>query len=141
MPDFGMFIDKLYLLGKKNSEKMFYLCGFLYIKIYLLVLLVLNAFNWLSVYWVANKISNTYDDIIILHYNVDFGVNLIQNVRWLFVVPSLGLVVTIINFFLLLFVFNHKDRRFVAHLLLSVAILVNVFLLISIGAIFLINYF
>ncbi len=141
MLSLSSFIDKIYLLVRDISDAFEHLWALFYVKIYLLIILLTNILNWSLVYWVVGKISNSYDDIIILHYNVDFGVSLIKKVGWFYVIPLLGSIISIINFLLLIFVYNHKDRKFIAHLLFSTTILVNIFLLFGIIAIFLVNYF
>ncbi len=141
MSFFASIIDKIYIVFKDFKDSFVYLWNFLYIKIYLLILVLVNIINFLAVYWIIDKISNSYDDIIILHYNVNFGVNLIKGAIWFYIIPLLGFVITIINIVLLTFIANHKDRKFISHLLLFTAILVNIFLFFGIIAIFLINYF
>ncbi len=142
MPSFFLvLIDKIYIIIKDFKDSFIYLWNFLYIKVYLLILLLVNIINFLAVYLVIGKISNSYDDIVILHYNVSFGVNLIKKAIWLYVIPLLGFIISVINVVLLVFIANHKDRKFISHLLLFTAILVNIFLFFGIIAIFLINYF
>lgn len=111
--------------------------SFLFIRIYLVILFILNLLIWLFTYLFFTKVSQ---NLIILHYNVDFGVDLIGGVKNIFIIPCLGLFVIIFNLILPFVFLENKHFKFIAHLLLSAAILVNLFLLLSLGPIYLINF-
>jgi len=83
----------LHLGRQKILETVSDLLGFLYIKIYLTIILLLNLLNWIIVRVINTKISqepavsSAQDLFIILHYNVDFGVDLIGDVRRVYIIP------------------------------------------------------
>lgn len=119
------------------------LMTFFYIKVYLSAVLVLNILNWVIVYFINAKISQ---DLAVLHYNVDFGVNLIGSVKQIYVIPLLGLVIFILNLALLIFSFRLNFRifssgKFFAHILLGSALLANFFLFISLALVYLVNFY
>lgn len=114
-----------------------------YVKVYLFGSLFLNILNWAFVYFINIKISQ---DLAVLHYNVNFGVNLIGSVKQIYILPFLGLVIFIFNFALFVFVFrlNYNilsSRKFFAHILLGTSVLANFFLLISLALIYLVNFY
>lgn len=110
--------------------------GFLYVRIYLVFLSVLNILNWAFAYVIKNKASQ---ELAILHYNVDFGVNLIDDAKKIYTIPLLGMLITLINFFLSAAIYKHSGK-FIAHVLLISAILAGLFLLAGLASLYLINF-
>ncbi len=113
-----------------------------YIRMYIILISGIILLNWLFVYIINFKVSQ---DLVVLHYNVDSGVNLIGSVSQIYIIPILGTVIFIINFILLIITYrsNHysiKLERFFAHLLLSSVILVNIFLFSALVILYLINF-
>jgi hypothetical protein len=107
------------------------------VKIYLGVLLFLNSFVWLAVYYIAGQVTQ---ELVVLHYNVDFGVDLVGNVNNMYMIPAVGLLIAVANF-LLVFLFSRQaDLPLIAHFLLGTAVVVNFFLLISLIPIYFINF-
>lgn len=103
----------------------------------------MNILNWAAVYSINAKISQ---DLAVLHYNVDFGVNLIGSVKQIYVIPFLGLIIFILNLVLLIFSFRLNYRifssgKFFAHILLGSALLANFFLFISLALVYLVNFY
>ena len=111
--------------------------SYLYVKIYISFLLIINILNWISARYIYTEIG---DKLIALHYNVDFGVNYIGKAREIFIIPFLGLIIIIINFILILFLNRYKDKRFFHHILFNSALISNLVLLASIISIYLINF-
>lgn len=119
------------------------LLTFFYIKVYLFSILGLNFLNWLFVYIINSKVSQ---DLTVLHYNVDFGVNLIGSVKQIYIIPFLGLIIFILNLILLAFAFRLNFRipsagKFFAHILLGASMLANFFLFLSLVFIYLVNFY
>ena len=110
---------------------------YFFIRVYTVVIFLLNLIIWL----IARKMNNNVSqDLVILHYNIDFGVDLIGNVSKIFTIPFIGLLIIFINFILLFNLSKHKHFQFLAHLLLIGSLFVNLFLLFSISAIYFINF-
>lgn len=112
------------------------LSGFLYVRLYFLAIIVLNAVTWAIAYQINTKA--VVNKIIILHYNVDFGVNLINDAKQAYLIPLTGLVIFLFNFIILLFFY--KKNRLIYHLLLTAPVLVNIVFLISLQLIYYINF-
>ena len=106
-----------------------------FVKVYFALTAVLNLLIWAITIFIYSKIDLGQ---IVLHYNVDFGVNLYGDVEKIFIIPIVGLSILIVN---LLIAGNlvHKEK-FIAQLLLVSAFFVNIILLISVGALYLINF-
>lgn len=127
--------NQLNLSYLRLVEAALYLVSFIFVRLYILLLLALNIINWLLAYYVNNNVSQ---DLVVLHYNVNLGVNLIGNVRDIYVIPTLGLSFIVINFLLLLNIY--RQSRFLIHLLLGFSLLINLFLIASTISIYLINF-
>jgi len=108
-----------------------------FIKTYVVITAVINLFSWIFCYLFATKVSQK---LVVLHYNVDFGVDLIGDVNKIFVIPFLGLFVLIFNFMLIFLFLKNENFKFLIYLLLGTALLVNLFLFLSLGPIYLINF-
>jgi hypothetical protein len=129
--DFFNFILKFF-------KKLFFsIYNYFFIRVYLGIIFVLNIANWYFAYLINRTFKG---DLIILHYNVNFGVDLIGNSNKIFITPLLGLIIVLINVFLLANFLKSGHFKFIAHFLLGAAILVNLFLLASLALIYLINF-
>ena len=87
---------------------------YLYIKIYLFVLLFINMISWLTAGYLNTQMDG---GLLALHYNVDFGINLVGEAKKIYIIPLLGLIIIIVNTFLFIFVSRYKDRIFISHIL------------------------
>ena len=128
-------LNHLYLSREKLAEAVLYLVSFTFVKIYLLFLFTLNIINWLLAFYVNNNVSQ---NLVVLHYNVNLGVNLIGDVRDIYIIPTLGLTFIVINFLLLLNIF--RKNKFLIHLLLGFSLLINLFLIAGTMSIYLVNF-
>jgi hypothetical protein len=109
----------------------------LYIKIYLLVLVLQNLSIWTFVWLFMRRVGGS---LTILHFTVDFGIDLVGDGKQLLMIPVLGLFVSIFNLLLLFVFIKNKNFKFIAHLLLATAMMVNVFLTLALGPIYWMNF-
>ena len=137
MPDLSKFYENFYLLRQKFFGALSYLSGYFFIRLYFIVLLGLNLLIWLAAYFINASVSQ---DLVVLHYNIDFGVDLIGSVKRVYIIPLLGLIIILINAILIFIFSRHKDFKFFSHLLLTASLAVNLFLLIALGSIYLVNF-
>ena len=117
------------------AETVLHLISFGSARFYLITLAALNIINWLLARYVNAHVSQK---LVVLHYNVNLGVNLIGNVRDIYIIPTLGLAFMVINFLLLLNIY--RQSKLLIHLLLGFSILINMFLIASTISIYLINF-
>ncbi len=101
------------------------------------VALVLNLLDWLASFFLYRSLG---DELTVLHYNIDFGIDLVGHRAQLFINPVLGLSLIILNLVLLLFFARQKHFKFVSYLLWNTAALANFFLLLGVLAVYLINF-
>jgi len=128
-------LDYLYLSRVKLAQAVLYLVSFMFVRIYLLFLFAFNIINWLLAFYINNNVSQ---NLIVLHYNVNLGVNLIGDAKDIYIIPTLGLAFIVINFILLLNIF--RKNKFLIHLLLGFSLLINLFLIASTLAIYVVNF-
>lgn len=121
------------------SEILLNLLSHLYIRIYLIALICINLLIWLLSYII--NIQHIDQELIILHYNVNFGVNLIGSAKRIYIAPILGLIISVNNFFILLGIYKFgQDKKFFVHLLFVSAVMSNLLLLVAIISLYLINF-
>ena len=83
-------------------------------------------------------IKSSSQDLLILHYNVNSGIDLIGGLNKLYVIPVLGLVILTANAVVSMIV--KKDRKFFSYLLIFASLAANAYLLLSLGLIYIINF-
>jgi len=136
MLKFAEIIDFFYT-GKKRLGHIFIsLLKPLYVKIFIFIGILTNAANWYFAYLINSNITS---DRTILHYNVDFGINLIGAEKQLYIIPLIGLLIFLINFLILPIYYNQKEIKFMSYFLYTTSILTNIFLLLAEVSIYLIN--
>lgn len=114
-----------------------HLFGFLSFKIYLAFLFLANFFLWAFAFMFERRLT---EGLINLHYNVDFGVDLVGTSSQIFVMPALGTAVAALNLFWLFFFVKNSHLQFLIQVFLAAALAVNIFLLIALGPIHYINF-
>ncbi|MDA3839572.1 MAG: hypothetical protein PF572_00645 [Patescibacteria group bacterium] len=134
------FIDLAYSWWDYFTSEISSVFSFLYVKIYFVFFIAVNGINWLFSYYIFSNILPETRELIALHYNVEFGVNLIGNANNIFILPSLGLLIIVINFSLLLSIYKLKNSKFLGNFLLLPALISNVYLLIGLVSIYLANF-
>lgn len=128
-------INYFYSIRQNIIKAIFELFNILFVKIYLGITLLINLLIW-SLAIIINV--NIGQSQLVLHYNVDFGVNLYGDVNKIFLIPLMGIIILIFN--LLISYRMLLKEKFAAHILLASALCVNILLLISIGSLYLINF-
>jgi hypothetical protein len=109
----------------------------LFVKIYLAILILQNISLWVFVWLFSHRVG---DSLAILHFNVDFGIDLAGDAHRLFSIPALGSFISVFNFLLLFFFLKNSNFKFIAHLLLAAAVAANFFLSLSLGPIYWMNF-
>lgn len=106
-------------------------------KLYFPVLFFLQALAWWGAYYVYSSLTG---DILVLHYNVDFGIDLIGVPARIFSYPLFGLGIILINIALAAAFYRHKDFRVFSHLLLGAAVYFSLVLNVALFFIYFINF-
>lgn len=95
--------------------------------------LALNLAAWLLVFF---RFSGK-DINIILYYNILFGVEYQGAVHELFTIPIIGLLIFFMNLVIIRFV--HQKEKFIFYLLLAASLVSQIFVIIAIMALVLVN--
>jgi len=128
-------LNLFYLSRAKLADAIWRLLFASYVRLYLVLLVAINASNWLLAFYVNKNVSQ---NLVVLHYNVNLGVNLIGDVSQIYIIPALGLSFAIINFLLLLNIY--RNNSFLIHLIFGFSLLINLFLIAGTVSVFLINF-
>ena len=106
-------------------------------RLYLFIILFLQLLVWFQAVFIYRNLSG---NILVLHYNVDFGVDLVADPSRIFYYPLLGFGVSLANLIILLFLRSERDKQIFAHLLFGTAVLFGVFLSLALMSVYLINF-
>lgn len=104
---------------------------------YLVALILAQIIAWLESVFIYRNLSG---DLLILHYNVDFGVDLVGMPARIFTYPLIGLGVIALNLALAAASHNQKDFRAFVHFLLAAALVFGLFLNLALLFVYLINF-
>lgn len=126
----------LYLIKNKIIQISVKIYGMKYVRYFSVGIILSNLLNWIFSYLINLKSGE--DAIIFLHYNVDFGVNLIGDNAKIYNIPLLGLFVVILN--MVIFLITFKESKFIHYILFLSGILVNFILFVSLLLIYLLNF-
>lgn len=106
-------------------------------KFYLLALALFQVLAWWGAYYIYSSLTG---DILVLHYNVDFGIDLIGPPTRIFYYPLFELGIIVLNIALAASFYRHKDFRVFSHLLLGAAIYFSMILSTVLFFIYFINF-
>lgn len=104
---------------------------------YLALIIFWQLIAWFQAWFIKHNLSG---DILVLHYNVDSGIDWIGNPIRIYFFPLLGLIVALLNFIVLASLYKDKNFRILTHFLLGAAVLFAIFLNIALFAVYLINF-
>lgn len=130
-------LNFIHILSQNAKSRFTDFFAFLYVKIYATAIIIINFAIWLIVRYFNSELGN---EQAALHYNVDFGINLIGPAKNLYIIPLLGLIIFIANIIILLIIGRDKEIKFIANLLFVAALLSNLILLIATIAVYLVNF-
>lgn len=106
------------------------------INFWLLFLSVIaNIINWLIIFIFLRPATEN----IILHYNVYFGVDMTGKRESAYILPSVGLLIILINSLLSYFFYKNKEK-IAGYILLISAFMVQLALIIAATSVIIINY-
>lgn len=104
--------------------------------IYLGIALLINGLTWFLVIVTHRSLA---DSLAILHYNVIFGIDKIGEPTSLYQLPTIGLILIIVNFFVSVLLVR-KREQIPGQFLLLTAILTNLILLVAVYLLYIINF-
>lgn len=134
---FSKFLDFFYF--KKDDVENFLseLFSATYVRFFIIAIIAINIIIWVIVH---KTVVLAGTDNIALHYNVEKGIDLYGEAKKLYILPIFGLFVFILNFLILSFINNKKDRTFIAYTLLGSAFFANIILVMAIISLYIVNF-
>ncbi|MFA7087748.1 MAG: hypothetical protein WC146_00155 [Patescibacteria group bacterium] len=106
-------------------------------RFYLLIIGIFQVIAWLEAFYLYRRLAG---GVLIEHYNVDFGVDLIGDPSRVFLYPLFGLAVLFLNLSFAAWMSEHKDFRIFIHLLFAAALTFGIFICLSLFFLYLINF-
>ncbi|EKE20721.1 MAG: hypothetical protein ACD_7C00500G0003 [uncultured bacterium] len=98
--------------------------------------IAINIFNFLFLFYFIEKLNN----LIILHYNVYLGVDLMGESNQVLLIPAVGFFFTAVNLCLAIYFFSKKERM-LSHILSLTAFIAQLGISVACGSVILVNYF
>lgn len=106
-------------------------------RLYLLVIFLFQTFSWWLSYFIFKNLTS---NLLVLHYNVDFGIDWVGDQNLIFYLPILGFLFLLLSV-ILIFIFGPgRHFRFQSHYLMAGAVLVNIGIFTALVLIYLINF-
>lgn len=130
-------LSSYYLAKQGFAAFIFTLTSALYFKIYLAGIFLANLATWILAVIIRQQST---ENTLILHYNVDFGIDYIAEVWRIFLLPLSGLIINIINSILVSVLYKYRQEKLVFHLLFAGALVTNLTILTALCALYLINF-
>ncbi|MFA5131338.1 MAG: hypothetical protein WC467_02830 [Patescibacteria group bacterium] len=105
--------------------------------VYLSLIVFWQIAAWVQTSLIRQKLSG---EILVLHYNVDFGIDRIGDPAQIYLFPLLGLGVFLLSFILLAILYKNKNFKALVMYLLGSSAIFGLFLSIALVAVYLINF-
>ena len=109
-----------------------------HLRVYTIINFSLIILTFVFAWYIYQNISS---DLMVLHYNVLFGIDKVGNPQEIFVLPLLSLAVFILNTLLSISFFRKKHFNFLSHLFPINSLIFNVIIVFSILSLYLVNFF
>jgi hypothetical protein len=109
-----------------------------HLRIYTIVNLLLLILVFVFAGYLYQNISS---DLLVLHYNVVFGIDKVGRPQEIFVLPLIALAVFIFNTLLSISFFRKKHFNFLSHLLPISSLIVSIITIFSLLSLYLVNFF
>lgn len=97
---------------------------------------LINISNFLFLFYFIKKLNN----LIILHYNVYLGVDLMGESNQLLLIPAIGAFFAVVNLILAIYFFSKKERM-LSHILSLTTLIAQLGISVASGSMILVNYF
>jgi len=106
-------------------------------RLYLGLTVIWQVIAWLQARFIFKNLSS---DLLVMHYNVDYGTDLIGDPVRIFYYPLGALLFVLLNLILSLLFYRHKEFKLFTNILLGGVALFSIFLNLALLSIYLINF-
>ncbi|MEI6835608.1 MAG: hypothetical protein WCK59_02130 [Candidatus Falkowbacteria bacterium] len=134
---YSKFYERFYSLRLKAANAFGDFFGFWPNLVYLSVIFLFQAASWWLSYYIFKNLTG---NLLVLHYNVDFGIDWISDLNSIFYFPLLGLLFLFLSLVLIFIFGSGRHSRFESHCLMSGAALANLGMLAALTLVYIINF-
>ncbi|MCF7860077.1 hypothetical protein K9M09_00435 [Patescibacteria group bacterium] len=106
-------------------------------RLYLLISVIMQVLIWIFAYQIYISLGN---DLLVAHYNVDFGIDAIGNPKQIFNIPLLALGALILNGFVLSFFTKRLNFNFLTNAAGITGVMVQLLAALALMSLYLINF-
>lgn len=128
---------KFYNMRERSASALAAVWRFYPSRYYFIALAISQIVAWFQASFIYRHLSG---DFLVLHYNVDFGIDLVGSPWKIFIYPLYGLGLFIVNLIVTAAFNRHKDFRVFAHFLLTAAVIFCLSLNLALLFVYLINF-
>ena len=100
-------------------------------------MLLVQALLWFLAYQIFKTLGN---DLLVFHYNVDFGIDAIAQPRAIFQIPLFALAAVVLNGVMLSFFIKRSHFHFLANAIGITGVLIQLLGLLALMSLYLINF-
>jgi hypothetical protein len=129
--------ERFYSFSSKIKASSGEFFGFWSNRIYLGLVIICQVCSWWLSYYIFKNLAS---DLLVLHYNVDFGIDWVGDPNLIFYFPLIALAFLLLSV-VLLFIFGPgRHFRFQSHYLMLGAVLANLGMLTALILVYIINF-
>jgi len=134
---YSKFYDNFYAWRQGAKASLLAVWRFKPSRIYGLGFIFLQLLAWFQVYFIYRNLAG---DLLVLHYNVDFGIDLVDDPIRIISYPFFSLIIFLLNLTIAAVLSKHRDFQAYLHILLGAALVFGVFLNLALIFVYLINF-
>jgi len=97
---------------------------------------IIGLVNIACAFYFVEKLNN----LVILHYNVYLGVDLMGSSEQIYLIPLVGFLFGFVNLILAIYFFSKKERM-LSHILSLATVIIQLGVSVASGSLILVNYF
>jgi hypothetical protein len=135
---YSSFYARLHAGGQKTGAALGAVIRFYPSRFYFAAIIFWQILAWLQAGYIFRNLTG---DLLVLHYNVDFGVDLVGDPSRIFLYPLFGLIAWFAALILTALCYRQSSFKAIAHLLLGGAAVFGFFLSLALLSVYLINFF
>ncbi|MCU0679917.1 MAG: hypothetical protein MUF50_01265 [Planctomycetes bacterium] len=111
--------------------------SFRHSRIYALILAIINLSIWFFCFLLFRRVTG---ELVVLHYNTDFGIDFIAEPYKIFFLPLLSLILIIFNILCLQLLYKEQHFRLISHLWWGLLLFNHLLFFLYIFSLYLINF-
>lgn len=106
-------------------------------RLYLLIVVIIQILIWVFAYQIYTTLGN---DLLVSHYNVDFGIDAIGSPKQIFNIPLLALAVLVVNGIVLSFFTKRLNFHFLTNAAGITGVTAQLLAALALMSLYLINF-